>query len=64
MVARHPDVVRRYPSYRLAMTLKRLPAMKHWRSLLKWTAILPLAPLTARVFALKAYRAALYAEVV
>jgi len=64
VIARHPEVVRAYPSYRLAVALKRLPAVKHWRGLLKWTAIHSVAPLTARVIALKAYRAALYAEVV
>ena len=64
VIARHPEVISTYPSYRLARALKRLPAIKTWRGLLKWTAIHPVAPLTARVFALKAYRAALYAEVV
>jgi glycosyltransferase involved in cell wall biosynthesis len=64
MLAQHPGVVRGYPSYRLARALKALPAVKHWRGLLKWTALHPAAPLIARVLALKAYRAALYAEVV
>ncbi len=64
VVASHPEVVSTYPSYRLARALKRLPMVKTWRGLLKWTAIHPVAPLTARVLALKAYRAALYAEVV
>jgi len=64
VIARHPDIVSRYPSYRLARKLKQLPALKAWRGLLKWAALHPVAPLTARVLALKAYRAALYAEVV
>ncbi len=64
VVARHPEVVSTYPSYRLARLLKRAPGLKAWRGLLKWAAIRPVAPLTARVLALKAYRAALYAEVV
>jgi glycosyltransferase involved in cell wall biosynthesis len=64
VVARHPEVVSTYPSYRLARALKKIPAVKSWRGLLKWAAIHPVAPLTARVLALKAYRAALYAEVV
>jgi len=64
VIARHPEIISNYPSYRLARQLKRLPAVKSWRGLLKWTALNPAAPLTARVFALKAYRAALYAEVV
>ena len=64
VVARHPEIVSTYPSYRLARRLKRLPAVKAWRGLLKWAALQPSAPLTTRVLALKAYRAALYAEVV
>ena len=64
VIARHPEVVVRYPSYRLARALKRIPARSLLRRLFKWTAIYPIAPLTARVLALKAYRAALYAEVV
>ena len=64
VIARHPEIVSNYPSYRLARQLKRLPAVKWWRGLLKWAALNPAAPLTARVLALKAYRAALYAEVV
>lgn len=63
VVARHPEIVSTYPSYRLARVLKRVPAIKRLRGLLKWTAIHPVAPLTTRVLALKAYRAALYAEV-
>lgn len=64
VVASHPEVVKTYPSYRLARVLKRAPAVKAWRGILKWAAIHPVAPITARVLALKAYRAALYAEVV
>jgi glycosyltransferase involved in cell wall biosynthesis len=64
VVARHGAVVVAYPSYRLARLLRRLPARRAWRPLLKWTALSGLAPLTARVLALKAYRAALYADVV
>ena len=64
VIARHPEVVKTYPSYRLALALKRLPAVKAWRGVLKWTAVRSPAPVVARVLALKAYRAALYAEVV
>lgn len=63
VVGRHPAIVSTYPSYRLALRLKRFPAMKLWRALLKWTAVHSAAPVTARVLALKAYRAALYADV-
>lgn len=64
VLARHADVVAAYPSYRLARALRKVPAARLWRPMLKWTAIHSMAPLTARVLALKAYRAALYAEVV
>jgi len=64
VVARHPDTVSSYPSYRLARRLKKLPAIRLWRGVLKWAALHRVAPLSARVLALKAYRAALYAEVV
>ena len=64
VVARHPEVVASYPSYRLARLLKRTPGRALLRALLKRTALTSYAPLLARVAALKAYRAALYAEVV
>lgn len=64
VAARHPEVVSRYPTYRLARLLKRLPLIRRWRGALKWAAIHGPAPIAARVMALKAYRAALYAEVV
>lgn len=64
VVARHHDIVSRYPSYRLARGLKRLPLRGAWRALLKQFVLQPTAPLAARVFAMKLYRAALYAEVV
>jgi len=64
VVARHPEVVARYPSYRLARLLKRAPARGLIRAALKRTALAAHAPMLARVAAIKAYRAALYAEVV
>jgi glycosyltransferase involved in cell wall biosynthesis len=64
VVARHHDIVSRYPSYQLARGLKRLPLRGALRTLLKQVVLQPKAPLTARVFAMKLYRAALYAEVV
>ena len=64
VLARHPEAVRGYPSYRLARALKRLPARGIWRGWLKALALSERAPVKARVAAMKIYRAALYAEVV
>jgi glycosyltransferase involved in cell wall biosynthesis len=64
VVAHHPEVVVNYPSYRMARILKHLPQRALFRSFLKQLALWSRAPLMARIFAMKAYRAALYAEVV
>ncbi|HZZ90321.1 MAG TPA: glycosyltransferase family A protein [Caulobacteraceae bacterium] len=64
VVAAHGDIVRAYPSYRAAKALKRLPLRKVWRPWLKAAALLDLAPPGPRAFALRLYRAALYAEAV
>jgi hypothetical protein len=53
-----------YPSYRLARMLKRAPLRGIWRTVLKQLALQSRVPLLTRVLAMKAYRAALYAEVV
>jgi glycosyltransferase involved in cell wall biosynthesis len=59
----HPDIVARYPSFRAARALKRAPFRRAWRPALRQLARSP-APLQVRAFALKLYRASLYAEVV
>ena len=64
VVRGHRDIVERYPSYRAARTLKRLPLRAAWRPLLKAFALADLAPLAARALAMRLYRAALYAEAV
>ncbi len=64
MLARHPEVVRRFPSYRLARLLKALPGRPAWRAWLRRIALAEPAPLGARVAAMKLYRAALYSDVV
>lgn len=64
VVAGHPSVVGRYPSYRAARLLKRLPLRAAWRPVLKSFALAEAAPLAARAFAMRLYRAALYAEAV
>jgi glycosyltransferase involved in cell wall biosynthesis len=64
VVASHPEVVARYPSYRAARMLKRAPLLGLWRPWLKAFAVADAAPLAARAFAMRLYRAALYAEAV
>ena len=64
VVASHPEIVSTYPSYKMARMLKRIPLRKTWKKLLKAVALQARAPLIARIFAMKAYRAGLYADVV
>jgi hypothetical protein len=64
VVADHKTVVERYPSYKAARMLKRVPLRGAWRPMLKSVALAEAAPLGARAFAMKLYRAALYAEAV
>jgi GT2 family glycosyltransferase len=64
VVAAHGDIVRAYPSYRVAKALKRVPLRGLWRPWLKFAALIDAAPAGPRAFALRLYRAALYAEAV
>lgn len=64
VVAAHHEVVSAYPSYRAAKLLKRTPLRGLWRPLLKRYALAAGAPVKARAFAMRLYRAALYAEAV
>jgi glycosyltransferase involved in cell wall biosynthesis len=64
VVAAHGDIVSTYPSYRAAKALKRAPLRRVWRPWLKAAALAPIGPAGARAFALRLYRAALYAEAV
>ena len=64
VVAAHPEVVRTYPSYRVARLLRRAPLRGLWRPVIKAYALSGLAPLKSRAFAMRLYRAALYAEAV
>ena len=64
VVALHPEIVRTYPSYRAARALKRLPALSLFRRLAKQAALTPILPVKARAFALRLYRAAVYADAV
>jgi glycosyltransferase involved in cell wall biosynthesis len=64
VIAAHPQVVSTYPSYRVARLLKRAPLRGVWRPMLKALALFESAPVRARAFAMRLYRAALYAEAV
>ena len=64
VVAKHPDIVSGYPSFRVAKTLKRLPMLKTVRPMIKQAALTDWLPVKARAFSLRLYRAALYAEAV
>lgn len=63
VVARHPDFVSAYPSYRVARALQAAPGLARLRPLIKTAARAPVLPTALRAFALRLYRAALYAEV-
>lgn len=64
VVDAHPEVVSRYPSYRAAKLFSRAPLRNLWRPWLRKAALADPLPIAARSFAARAYRAALYAEVV
>jgi glycosyltransferase involved in cell wall biosynthesis len=64
VVAEHADIVSHYPSYRVARALKLAPLRAYWRPWLKALALMDAGPASARAFALRLYRAALYAETV
>jgi glycosyltransferase involved in cell wall biosynthesis len=64
VLARHPQVVERYPAYRAARLLRRVPLRSAWRPALKALALTESAPLSTRALAMRLYRAALYAEAI
>lgn len=64
VVALHPDIIQTYPSYKAARALKRLPSLPAARRLMKRAALSPLLPTRSRAYALRLYRAAVYAEAV
>ncbi|WP_313009534.1 glycosyltransferase [Brevundimonas vesicularis] len=64
VVALHPSIVQTYPSYKAARALKRLPALPLGRRLMKQAALTVALPVKARAFALRLYRAAVYADAV
>ncbi len=64
LLSRHEGAVRRFPLHRWAVRLKAAPCLPLVRRILRATALRAGVPMALRVRALKAYRAALYAEVV
>jgi glycosyltransferase involved in cell wall biosynthesis len=64
VVARHPEIVSRYPSYRVARALKAVPLKSLWRPMLRAAGLAEWAPLGLRDLALRLYRAGLYADVI
>ncbi len=64
VIARHPDVVSQYPSYKVARLLKSVPFLGLARAALKTLALTSIVPAKLRAISLRVYRAALYAQVV
>jgi glycosyltransferase involved in cell wall biosynthesis len=60
----HPDVVRRYPTYRVARLMKLVPLPGLWRSALKGIALAEGAPLRLRAFCMRLYRVAVTARAI
>ena len=60
----HPEVVRRYPTYRLARLMKLAPLPGLWRPALKAVALAEAAPLRLRAFCLRLYRVAVTARAI
>lgn len=64
VIAKHPAVVAQYPSYKAARLLKKVPGLAFLRPVIKAAGTAGLLPAKLRAFALRLYRAALYAQVV
>ena len=64
VAALHPQIVAAYPSYKAARALKRLPARSWLRALTRRAAGSSALPVKARAFALRLYRAAVYANAI
>ncbi len=64
VIAKHPDIIQTYPSFKAARLLKRIPALGAIRPWIRRAAMMQPLPVATRAFALRLYRAALYAEAV
>ncbi len=60
----HPEVVRSYPTYRLARLMKLAPLAGVWRPALKAIALAEAAPLRLRALCLRLYRVAVTARAI
>ncbi len=60
----HPDIVKRYPTYRVAQLLKRVPFSRAWRPALKAVALAEGAPLRLRALCMRLYRVAVTAQAI
>jgi hypothetical protein len=60
----HGDIVKAYPSHKVARLMRALPLRRAFGRAFKGLALAELAPLSLRAFSLRLYRAALYAETV
>jgi glycosyltransferase involved in cell wall biosynthesis len=64
VVEGHPEVVAGYASFKVAKAIRRLPGRGLLRGAARAAALSEALPATSRAFAMRLYRAALYAEVV
>lgn len=64
VIAEHPQIVGQYASFRVARMIRRLPARGLLRAGAKAVALTEYGPARVRAFAMRLFRAALYAEVV
>jgi hypothetical protein len=64
VIEKHPQVVSQYPSYKVAKLLRKIPFTGASRPVIKAVGLSPFLPVKVRAFALRLYRAALYAQVV
>lgn len=64
VVQKHPEVVSSYPSYKVARLIRRFPLRGALKAVLATMVRVEAVPVRWRAFALRLYRATLYAEVV
>ncbi len=60
----HPDIVKRYPTYRVARLMKKVPLAGVWRPVLKTVALAEAPPLGLRAFCMRLYRVAVTAQAI
>ncbi|CAN5189140.1 polysaccharide biosynthesis protein HfsG [soil metagenome] len=64
VIAKHPDIIATYPSFKAARLLKRMPMLGAIRPWIKKVAMTGWLPTATRAFSLRLYRATLYADAV